>query len=301
MSHNHGRVLIATAVMFLAVAGCNVSVSSDLDQAAALAQPDGIDPKSPNTERSTSTIDFAGVRTIRIELPTGRVSVSQTHGNGQASLKVTEVIVAQGLSNATLAEKLTGSSVNAERSFVDETRLDIEATLAPGLANTDIAFDVRLVIPNGANLEILLTNGQVEVSDIVGNIEIHTANGAIIATNLAGNLVAQTTLRAITVADVIGNVQAQTTEADISLRLAPSSTNVVSASTTKKLIYLAIAQTTAASLSLSAPDGTVTANLGGFSISNLSTGNGFLSGVLNGGGGQIEATATEGEIEFIGT
>jgi len=291
---------MAAGIAFLAVAGCNVSVSSNLDEAAQLALPDGIDPRNPNTERSTTAVNFDGVRTIRIEIPTGRVSVSQSSGSGQASLKVTEVIVAQGLSNATLAEKLTGSSVTAERSFVDETRLDIEATIAPGLADTDIAFDVRLVIPNGANLEILLANGQVEVANIVGNIEIHTANGAVTATNLAGNLVAQTTLREVTVSDVIGNVQVQTTEADVSLRLSPSPAGIVSATTSKGAIYLAIAHATAASLSLSAPDGTVTANLGGFTLSNLSTGNGFLTGVLNGGGGQIEATAAEGEIEFLG-
>lgn len=298
MLQNHGRILMAA--IFLAVAGCDVFVSSNVDQAAQLAPPDGIDPRNPNTERSTSSVDFNGVRTIRIEIPTGRVSISQVPGGGQASLKVTKVIVAQGLSNEAFAEKLTGSSVTAERSFVDETRLDIEATVAPGLADTNIAFDIRLVIPSGANIEVLLANGQVEVADIVGNIEIHTANGAVTATNLAGNLVAQTTMREITVADVIGNVRVQTTEADVSLRLAPSSTGIVSATTSKGTIYLAIAQATAASLSLSAPDGTVTANLGGFMVSSLSTGNGFLSGVLNGGGGQIEATAPEGEIEFLG-
>lgn len=301
VSQNHGRVLIAAAVAFLAAVGCEVSVSPDFSQPAELAAPEGIDPRNPNTERSTTSIDFTGVRTIRIEIPTGRVSVSQSPGGNQASLKVTEVIVAQGLSNAALAEKLIGSSISAERSFVDETRLDIEATIAPGLADTNIAFDVRLVIPSGANIEILVANGQVEVTDIVGNIEIHTSNGAITVTNIAGNLVAVTTLRSITVADITGNVRAQTTEADISLRLSPTPTGVISAQTTKGLIQLAIAQATAASINLTAPDGIVTANLGGFSVSNLSTGNGFLSGVLNGGGGQIEATAAEGEIEFIGT
>ncbi len=300
MSLNHGRILIAAASVFLAAAGCNVFLSPDLEQPAQLAPPEGIDPRNPNTERTSSLVDFSGVKTIRIEIATGRVSVSQSQGSGQASLAVTEVIVAQGLSNEALAERLIGSRISAERSFVDETRLDIKATIAPGLADTDIAFDIRLVIPSGANIEILLANGQVEVTDLVGNIEIRTANGAVSITKVTGNVVARTTMRSITVADVSGNVQVETSGADISLRLAPAPGGVVTANTSEGAIRLAIAQDTAARLSLSAPEGTVTANLGGFAVSNLSTANGFLAGVLNGGGGRIEAVAAQGEIEFIG-
>ena len=289
--------LILITVAGLA-AGCGTSsVGSPADSPV----PDGIDPRNPNTERSTSSIDFAGVRTIRIEIPMGSVTVSQSNESGQASLKVTEVILAKGLSNEALAEKLNGSAVSAGRSFVDDARLDIQAAIADGLADPDISFDVRLVIPSGASVEVFVADGPVQVTNLSGNVEIHTANGAVTVSGIDGNLVARTTLKAVSVDDVTGNVQVETTAADITLRLAPAPSGVASAKTSEGTIHMNIAQATAASLSLSAPEGQISTNLSGFSISNLSTGDGFLTGVLNGGGGQIEAVATKGRIEFVGT
>jgi DUF4097 and DUF4098 domain-containing protein YvlB len=262
--------------------------------------PDGIDARNPNIERTTTTVDFAGVKTIRIDIPTGSVTLSQSSDVAQASLRVKESILAKGLSNEALAEKLNGSSVTAGRSFVDSTRLDIEAALAEGLADADISFDVRLVIPSGANVEILVGNGQVTVSGLSGNLEIHTANGPISVAGIAGNLVAQTTLQPIDVTDVAGNVQVQTSAAEIALRLTPPAASVVSAKTSEAAIRMSVANTTAASLSLTATEGKIITNLAGFALSNLSTGDGFLTGILNGGGGQIEAVSPKGQIEFTG-
>ena len=290
--------LISLAAAVLGAAGCGIG--DPLAQPSEQSMPDGIDARNPNIERTTTTVDFAGVKTIRIDIPTGSVSVSQSGDAAQASLKVKEVILTKGLSNEAFAEKLNGSSVTAERSFVDSTRLDIEAALAEGLADADISFDVQLVITSGANVEILVGNGQVTVSGLKGNLEIHTANGAVTVSGVAGNLVAQTTLQPIDVTDVTGNVQVQTSTADISLRLSPPTGGVVSAKTSEGAVRMSVAKTTAASLSLTAAEGTIITNLAGFALSNLSTGDGFLTGILNGGGGQIEAVTPKGQIEFTG-
>ena len=293
---------VLCAAMWTGLA-CDLSIQSDLLNGANSAPspaPDGIDPRNPNVERTSSRIDFSGVRMIRIDLPTGRVSVSQAEGDADASLRVTESITAKGLSNDALNGFLTNSRVTAERSFVDESRLDLEATVAPGLTDTDIAFDIRLVIPGGANLEIILANGPVEVIDVVGNVEIHTANAPISVNHVQGGVIAETSERPIDILDVTGNVRAKTTAANITLRLAPPANGRVVAETTAAEISMSIAQATAAALSLSAPDGTVTANLSGFTVTNVATANGSLTGILNGGGGAIEATATGGEITFAG-
>jgi hypothetical protein len=102
------------------------------------------------------------------------------------------------------------------------------------------------------------------------------------------------------VTDVAGNVQVQTSTAEISLRLTPPTASVVSAKTSEAAIRMSVANTTAASLSLTATEGTIITNLAGFALSNLSTGDGFLTGILNGGGGQIEAVSPNGQIEFTG-
>jgi DUF4097 and DUF4098 domain-containing protein YvlB len=116
-----------------------------------------------------------------------------------------------------------------------------------------------------------------------------------------GNVVAHTSNRLIRVIDVAGDVQAETSDADIALRLAPPEDGLVSAKTGDGDISLNIARTTAASLNLMADEGAVSANLSGFEVSNITTASGLLRGVLNGGGGRIEARTTDGEITFSGT
>ncbi len=304
MSAIRSMGIVSIVAIILAGVACETSVYTSLvdgDPSSQLPAPDGIDPRNPHIERSTTLLDFDGIRTIRVDIPTGHVTVSQSDGSSGASLKVTEIIVAEGLSHEVLAALLSSSGITAERSFVDQSRLDIEATLAEGLAHEDIAFDVRLVIPNGANVEVFLENGPVDILEVSGNVEIRTANGAVVVDHVDGNVVARTTNRSIRVVDVLGDVQAETSDADISLRLSPPEDGVVSAVTTAGDISLSIAQTTAASLSLTAEEGVVSANLSGFELSNITTAGGLLQGVLNGGGGRIEARTTDGEITFAGT
>ncbi|MBN2562973.1 MAG: DUF4097 family beta strand repeat protein [Phycisphaerae bacterium] len=302
-SHRASGIVLIVAI---AVAGsaCETSIQTTLlddSRTAGLSAPDGIDPRSPNIERCTEWIDFEGIKTIRIEIPTARVSVAQSDGNIGGSLKLKKYIVVEGLGNEALETLLINSQVTAERSFVDASRLDIEATLAEGLADADIVFDVSLVIPSGANIEVLLANGPVEVTDVTGNVEIVTANGAVVIDHVNGNVIARTSQRSIEATDVTGNIQAVTADADVTMRLAPSPEGCVVARTTAGTIRLNLDQSTSASLNLTASEGVISANLNGFDVTNIATGTGFLSGVLNGGGGQVEAHAPGGEIVFAGT
>lgn len=304
MNVNRVVKILSVAVFVLSGVACETTFQATLLEGApstSLPAADGIDPMNPNVERSTELVDFDGVDTVRVEIPTGRVTVSQSNGSGGALLKVTEFIVVKELNHEVLSAFLAASTVTAERSFVDDARLDIEATLAEGLADQDIVFDVRLVIPNGANVEVFLGNGPVDVIDITGNVEIRTASGAVLVDHVDGNVVALTSERPIRAIDVTGNVRAETSEGDITLRLAPPEDGMVSATTTEGDIALIIARTTSANLRLDATDGTVSANLGGFHVDDVATGNGMLRGILNGGGlGRIEARTLHGRISFAG-
>ncbi len=304
MSNTRIATRLLCLTLLASVCGCDAFSYSTIfdpdDHEAGLPTPDGIDPRTPNVERTTTTLDFAGIRTIRVDLPTARVVVAQSDSAATASLRVTEMITVSGLSAEVLRDRLTNSFVTAERSFVDDTRLDLEATLDPGLSPTDLVFDLRLVIPAGANLEIYLGNGPVDITDVTGNIEVRTANGAVSLHRITGNVAAFTSNRPIDAAEVTGNVRAETSAADVSLRLTPPPGGRVSAVTAQGRVALRIAQTTAATLNLAASGGTITATLNGFSVSGVAVGEGFLSAVLNGGGGQIEASATAGEISFEG-
>ncbi len=282
-----------------AISGCDAMPAS-LPVGANVTAPDGIDPQNPNIERSTKVVDFSNVRTIRLELPVGRVSVTQSDGQGTATLRVSEIITREGLSVERLTDFLNQTRVSAERAFVDDERLDIEASIAQELSDEDVLFDVRLVVPAGANLEVFVGNGPVEIVDLTGNVEIRTDNGAVEVSNVKGDVITKTTLRSVSITDVTGDVSANTTEADIDLRLDPGLNGRISASTTTGEIRLMVPKSTAARVMLLSENGTVTANLNGFAVTDISTSSGFLEGTLNGGGGAIELISLSGQISFLG-
>ena len=116
---------------------CSTSLDTALPagQSAELTAPDGIDPRNPNIERSTLTLDLQNVRTIRVELPVGRVTAVQT--GTVASLRATKVVVRPFFGAEGLRPWLTNSTVTARRSLADSSRLDILATPAADLAGSD--------------------------------------------------------------------------------------------------------------------------------------------------------------------
>lgn len=292
---------LAIVLLAISAAACNTTTDDGLlGDGIDMPAPDGIDPRNPNIERIRSAIDLNGVKTIRIELPTARVNLAQSGDGTDGSIQITKIINKEGLSNDVLADLLQRSEIFAERSFVDETRLDVEATVPEDLADTDVVFDIRLVVPVSTNVEVVLGNGPVEIADMTGNIEVRTANGAVAIDGVTGNVIAETTNRAVSITDTTGNVKATTTDGDITLRLAPAADGEVAAETTTGAIRITLAKESAASLDLQSPGGTVSANLGGFSVTDVTTGEGYLKGVLNGGGGTVEAMSDSGEITFVG-
>jgi len=301
--HRRSLLICALAVTaLLALVGCetdiaNVAGSGD---GAPIETPNGIDPTEPNVQATTQTIDFAAIRTVRIDLPTARVTLSQTSGENTASIAVREIIVKQGLSARAMEGLLLDSELIVEPSFVDEARLNVTARIADGLTPSEMVFDIRMNIPRSANVEVLIGNGPVAVSGLTGNLEIHTANGEVSLDNVVGNVNARTTNRPLTLLDVTGNIQAETSGADLTVRLAPAVDAVIALNNTDGAIRMRIAKTAAAALDLISTDGTVAAELAGFTVTDVTTSSGLLRATLNGGGGQIEAATSNEIIEFVG-
>lgn len=278
--------------------GCGTAADTGGDP-AGLIIPDGIDPKNPRLERTTYAPDFAGVKLIRVDIPRGRVAISQS-ADGSSSLKVLETILPDGLSIEQMARQLTESFVTAERSFVDPTRLDIKVTLSPDIASNDISFDIRLITPVSVNVEIFAENAPVEIVSLIGNVEIQTGNGEIILDRITGHVVAGTTNQFIDARDIRGNLRVGTSNAEIVLQLVPEDGWTIAANTLNAPIRLTIGSAAKAALELTAVGGSISADLAGFVTTDVATGNGFLRAMLNGGGGRIEATTTNAPIVFVG-
>ncbi|GJQ27943.1 MAG: hypothetical protein HBSAPP02_29750 [Phycisphaerae bacterium] len=294
----------SVSILFCLAVGCGFVPLPGLggsENPAPLPNVDGIDPRQPNIERSTRTLDFTGVRTIRVELHTARLVIEQVDsGTDEATLQVTEIITAGWLGKNDLENHLIATELRAERSFVDSARLNVTSIISQGLQPKDVAFDVKLTVPRGAGTEIYLTSGPVEILRLAANVEIATADGAILVTDAAGNIVAKTTNHPVEIRGARGNVDAVTSNADVSIRAMPSIGAQVLARTAGGNARVLVQQGFGAALKLVADGGAVSANLNGFAVSNIATAAGLLTAELNGGGGRIEALVEGGDIEFAG-
>lgn len=297
-------VLALVSILFSLAAGCGfvpLPGPNGSENPAPLPLANGIDPQQPNIERSTRALDFSGVRTIRVELHTARLVIEQVDSaTDEAAIQVTEIITAGWLGKNDLENHLLATEVRAERSFVDSARLNVNAVISPGLQPKDVALDVKLTVPRGAGTEIYLTSGPAEIIRLAANVEIATADGAILVTEAAGNIVAKTTNYPVEIRDAKGNVDVVTSNADVSIRAMPSIGSQVLARTIGGNARILVQQGFGAALKLITDDGAVSANLNGFTVSNIATAAGFLTAELNGGGGRVEALVENGDIEFAG-
>lgn len=304
MFNNQTARLIVIASGLLLPAACTVNLNpfgggDPNGGAQPVVLPDGIDPNAPWIERRTFAVDFGGVTTMRIDVPTGRVVLLIEDG-AAPTLKLTKTVIKPNQNREQLESLLNRSPLTVERSFVDAARLEIGVDLDRGVEKTDVAFDVMLTLPTSVPTQIILINGPVEVTGLVANLEIRTDNGAINLKNIVGNVVAETSKRAIEIVNVAGNIRAETSDADVVLRVAPPNGGSVFVETVNGGIDMALAPTTNAALNLDAMGGRVSANLTAFRVSNLTTAADVLRCVLNDGGGQIEARTTNGDIQLVG-
>lgn len=302
-SNRFARLSFFAAACFMPAA-CTVNLNpfgggQDPGPTQGAEVPDGIDPNAFWIERRTNALDFSGVTTMRVDIPTGRVILTIENG-ATPTLKLTKTVLKPNQSKEQCADILNRATLAAERSFVDAARLEISGRVDRGIAKTDVAFDVHLTLPSSVPTQIILENGPVEAKGLSANLEIRTDNGAITLNNVIGNVVAETSKRPIEIVNVAGNIRAETSDSDVILRIAPPNGGSVFVETTNGGIDLALAPATNAALNLDAQGGTVAADLTAFRVSNLTTAADVLRCVLNDGGGQIEARTTGGDIQLVG-
>ena len=293
---------VVAGLLLVLVYGCGAEPAGSLAEAEVAAEqvvPDGIDPRHPNVERSTTSIDFSGINTIRVELGQAEVRISQVEGN-EAILKVIELISDTTLSADDYRRLLDATSVTAQRSFVDESRLDIKAQLPAEINRNGVLFQIQLSVPQGAHMEVLLDGGPVDISSIRGNVEVDTRDGEVRLDQIVGNAIVRTSHYDVYASDISGNLDAQTSDADIELRLNPPAGARISAETSDGTARIVVGNGTSAALNLSAKNGFISTNLNGFSVSDVVSGVGEFSATLNDGSGRIDASVTDGNIEFSG-
>lgn len=144
--------------------------------------------------------------------------------------------------------------------------------------SVDASVKYEIYLPRTMNLDIETVNGAIAASDLNGKLEVETVNGAVDLTNCSGALQAAT---------VNGAIRAELTQVtkNADIRLA----------TTNGRIVLYVPQTLAADVDVDTLNGGIETDL---PVATTSVSRNSLRGKINGGGGDLKLSTTNGSIEI---
>ncbi|HSK08682.1 MAG TPA: DUF4097 family beta strand repeat-containing protein [Vicinamibacterales bacterium] len=194
--------LLPVVLAALVLGGCDVVVSS-------------LNAKARAEQDWARTYPLSATGTVEIQNGNGRISV--TGGEG-TQVEVKARVVARASTDQQAQEFLKQIEIR-EDAGADRVRLE---TTAPRVSGSHAEVEYEVVVPSGATLRLVNTNGQIAVSGVAGAVRAETTNGGVKGRELSGQVEASTTnggvdLEVLTVAE--GGIRAETTNGGVSLHL----------------------------------------------------------------------------------
>lgn len=166
--------------------------------------------------------------------------------------------------------------------------------LSGGGSETSVAY--RIDVPRSVRLRLATVNGAVAVRGTDGAAHLKTVNGALRATDVHGPLELASVNGAIAVAGAAGGVRASTTNGGIDVGLSGvAAGDTTRLASTNGAVTVHLPRDTRASLDARTVNGEVESAL---PIAATGRAARHLVGNLNGGGGRIEISTTNGEIRI---
>jgi len=280
------------------------------------------------------SLDFAGIDQVEVETRNGAVEVLCREGAGSMSLDSRRH--ARGVTEEEARTHAESIGILAERDPARPSLLRITAQIPLGMDGRSPGCHFRLEMPRGANVlvrtrngDIVMegvrgsidadtSNGKIEIEDVVGSVRGRTSNGAIRIEGARGDVDVQSSngevkithveAGTISVATSNGRIEAEsvsgaasleTSNASISFQAArlPSSPEV-NAVTSNGSVTVEVPANVRARVSLKTSNGHISRDFGSAAVSGLETSRNKLEADLNGGGGEIRARSSNGDITF---
>jgi DUF4097 and DUF4098 domain-containing protein YvlB len=164
------------------------------------------------------------------------------------------------------------------------------------MSGNGTSFNVNYTIrvPRQARLDLETTNGGLNVKGTRGAAELESTNGQIAVQGVEGNLKLETTNGGIHAVDVAGAVTASTTNGgiEVSLRDLPDDSKL-DFSTTNGGVTVKLPRDARLTLDADTTNGRINNS---FDIDAKSSSKRHLSGDINGGGGLLKVSTTNGSI-----
>lgn len=146
--------------------------------------------------------------------------------------------------------------------------------------NVSRSVNYTVTVPNGVNVKLVSTNGDMEVSGVTGTFSAEATNGRVQADGLEND------------------VTVRTTNGAISIDAAKLGAQGISCSTTNGAMTVSVPKDSKASISASVTNGTIETS--GLELSSSDSTHRHLDATLNGGGAKIRLDTTNGLISLKG-
>ncbi len=185
--------------------------------------------------------------------------------------------------------KIRSSSERKARKYYEENETEITKSTSGNIIKIDggnyrssrIEFKYTITIPSEFNLNIMITAGDIQIANVLGEVGILTSGGDIELSSISGKIAAKTAGGDVDVKDLEGNIDLSTSGGDIEVRYSQGQIS---------------AKTSGGDITVYRMDGNVHVNTSGGSIdfSNINGQN--IVGITS--GGDINAEDIQGNIEL---
>ncbi len=158
----------------------------------------------------------------------------------------------------------------------------------------EVSVDYYIRVPSDLDIDVSNTNGDVIFEDIYGNLRISTANGDISADNIFGDVDVMNTNGKIDLIDINGSVDARNTNGNLAISIVEVKVNC-QANTTNGDIILYMPENASTQGTARTTNGEIESEFHG----EYSQSRKKLELMLNGGEGELELRATNGNIKLL--
>jgi hypothetical protein len=279
------------------------------------------------------TTDVSGVTLAIIETQNGSVDADCAATGSQATIDGQKY--ADAASMETAQQRLEKIQITVARDTAQPATLHIKAEF-PHISDGSVGANFRLSLPPDLAVIVRTSNGPATVKAARGNVEIHTSNGWIHAQALGADLLARTANGGITGKNIAGDVDAVSANGSIILenvgrdrviaRTSNSGIHVTESHGDLKLIssngpidlkthslpavphvevrtangsaHVELPRSVKAALHLTTSNAGIHRELVGAEVTQAKGDHGNFTAALNGGGGQIEVSSSNGPVRF---
>ena len=280
------------------------------------------------------SVDLAGVDQVEVETRNGEVEVICRDPVGSLSLESRRH--ARGMTEEEARTYAESIRVVAERDPTRPAVLKIAAEIPDGMNDRSPGCGFRIEMPRGADILVRTGNGDVVMEGVRGTIDASTSNGKIRIDDVVGPVRGKTSNGAVRIERVRGDVDVETSNGEVKIADIDAGTIAVATSngiieaesvsgaasletsngsisyqaarlprmaavnvvTSNGSVTLEVPSDVQARVSLKTSNGRIHPDFGGASVSGLDADKNDLEADLNGGGGEIRARSSNGDITF---